>query len=351
MAKDGSGGPPDLFSHAAPIAPKSPVTGAQQLDLFVAFIGDVPLRDDKESMSVPLVSLSKGKRVAPIEWRSPNGEQFVNVTANATHGMATIWDMDVLIWAVSQINTAINAGRDVSPVLRFHPHDMLKAIGRDVGGDHYNALEDALRRLTGTLVETNIRSASKRRKSSFHLLERWDHDTDPVTGRSKGMTLTLPQWVYDGVVQHRDVLAISPRYFELTSGIARWLYRLARRHAGKQSTGWRCTMRVLHARSGSTQPLNQFARDVRRVVAGQGVPEYRLDIIQGQRGDEMVAMVRDPAKTELPQRRDLARIELPPGACSGDVLGGSPTTRHGGSPTKTRRITHRKRVQPIDPEG
>jgi plasmid replication initiation protein len=357
MAKDGNAGPPDLFSIAARFEPKVPVFGGQQpamniarhqLDLFVAFIGDVPLRDDREGMSVPLVSLSKGKRIAPIEWRSPDGERFVNVTANATHGMATIWDMDVLIWAVSQINEAINTGREVSPVLRFHPHDMLKAIGRDVGGDHYAALEEALRRLAGTLVETNIRSAIKRRREMFHLIEHWAHDTDPVTGRSKGMMLTLPGWIYDGVVQHRDVLAISPRYFDLTSGIARWLYRLARRHAGKQPAGWRFTMKVLHARSGSTQPLSQFAKDVRRVVAGQGVPEYRLDIIQGQRGDETVAMVRDPTKTELPQRRDLARIVVSPAACSGDEHGGSPPARHGGSPPKTRRITTRKRPQPSD---
>lgn len=124
-----------------------PVTATQhkasterQLDLFVAFIGDVPLRDDREGMSVPLVSLSKGKRTAPIEWRSPDGERFVNVTANAASGMATIWDMDVLIWAVSQINEAISTGREVSPVLRFHPHDMLKAIGRDVGGKDYTPI-------------------------------------------------------------------------------------------------------------------------------------------------------------------------------------------------------------------
>jgi plasmid replication initiation protein len=82
-----------------------------QLDLFVAFVGDVPLRDEREGMSIPLVSLSKNKRTVPIEWKSSDGERWVQVTANATHGMATIWDVDVLIWAVSQINAAVEAGR------------------------------------------------------------------------------------------------------------------------------------------------------------------------------------------------------------------------------------------------
>jgi plasmid replication initiation protein len=61
------------------------------IDLFVAF-GDVPLRDDREGMSVPLVSLSKNKRTAPIVWASASADhaRYVRVTANATHGMATI---------------------------------------------------------------------------------------------------------------------------------------------------------------------------------------------------------------------------------------------------------------------
>jgi plasmid replication initiation protein len=86
-----------------------------QLDLFVALMGEVPLRDDKEAMSVPIVSLAKGKRTTPIEWRSSNGERYVRVTANATHGMATIWDFDVILWAVSQLNEAVNKGLPVSP--------------------------------------------------------------------------------------------------------------------------------------------------------------------------------------------------------------------------------------------
>src|SRR4051812_13600150 len=172
------------------------MTATKQLDLFVAFVGDVPLRDDKESMSVPLVSLSKGKRTAPIEWTSADGSRYVRVTANATYGMATIWDMDVLIWVVSQINAAIEAGKPVSPELHFQPYDMLKAIDRGVSGKQYKELEATLNRLAGTLVETNIRTEGNRRKSTFHLLERWDHDTDDITERSKGLKLTLPQWVY-----------------------------------------------------------------------------------------------------------------------------------------------------------
>ncbi len=312
---------------------------AKQLDLFIALIGDVPLRDDLEGMSVPLVSLAKGKRMAPIEWASTDGARWLRVSPNAVHGMATIWDWDVLIWSISQLNAAVEAGEPTSPTLRFQPHDMLKAIGRGVGGDDYKSLEAALNRLAGTLVETNIRAGETRRKSSFHLLERWSHNVDEATGRSKGMTLELPSWVFDSVVKRRDVLSVAPAYFDLSSGIARWLYRLARRHAGKQSAGWRFTMKALHQRSGSTRAMKDFAIAVRKIVAGQGVPEYRLELVEGQAGDEVLVMTRDRDRVGLPQRRDLARVGLPASKRSGDEHGGSRAAEHGGSRAKTRRIT------------
>ncbi len=186
-------------------------------------------------------------------------------------------------------------------------------------------------------METNVRTSSTRRKAMFGLLEAWSHSTDPATGRSKGMTITLPRWLYEGVVEHRDVLAISPQYFGLSSGIARWLYRLARRHAGRQPTGWRFTMQRLHERSGSTRAMKDFAKDVRKVAAAQGVPEYRLDLIRGQTGEEVVSMIRDSAKAEAPRRRDLARIEFPPAAVrSGDGHVGSYPAEHVGSRARTR---------------
>jgi plasmid replication initiation protein len=330
--------------------PKRTADHPHQLDLFVALMGEVPLRDDKEAMSVPLVSLAKGKRTTPIEWRSSNGEWHVRVTANATHGMATIWDYDVIVWAVSQLNEAVNKGLPTSPVIRFQPYDMLRAIRRQVGGKDYKELEAALNRLAGTMIETNIRAGNTARKSSFHLLERWQHDTDATTGRSRGMMLELPQWMYDGVVKEHDVLTIAPEYFDITSGIARWLYRLARRHAGKQATGWRFTMRELHRRSGSVQARKEFAKGVRAVVE-KGIPEYRLNILTGQTGEELVAMERDPAKVGMPQRRDLAGLGTAAG-CSGDEHGGSPSTDTGDHhPPDTGDHHPRRGGSPPDPQA
>lgn len=282
----------------------------QQLDLFISVPGDVPLRDDREAMSVPLVSLSKRKRTAPIHWTSADGSRWVEVSAPATTGLASIWDYDIVLWCISQLNAAVEAKQPTSPDIHAMPYDILRAIGRDTSGRAYDDLEGALDRLTGTLIRTNIRMQGNRLKDRFHLIERVRSKVDEATGKPKGIIISLPMWLYKAVVEDREVLAVSPAYFDISSGIGRWLYRLARRHAGKQATGWRFTVKELHRRSGSTQRLGDFARDLRRAVAA-GVPEYRFDWIDGQHGDEVLHMQRDPAKVGPPQRRDLRRMTLP----------------------------------------
>lgn len=52
-----------------------------QFDLFIPFITDLPLRDQRETMERPFFSLSKKKRLKPIDYRSPDGSVWVRVEA------------------------------------------------------------------------------------------------------------------------------------------------------------------------------------------------------------------------------------------------------------------------------
>jgi plasmid replication initiation protein len=276
------------------------MTKNRQLDLFVALIGDVPFRDEREAMSAPLVALSKNKRTR-IEWQGPSGQRVL-VTAPEEYGIATIWDYDVLLWAISQINEAVNAGLAVSPRVSFHPYNMLRAIGRDTGGPGYSRLKAALHRLraTGVSYESPALDGKRRKLGAFNLLSAFEfEETDE--GQAKGAWLELPAWLFEAVTKDRDVLAISPRYFDLTSGLDRFLYRLARRHAGKQA-GWIFTFRDLHGRSGSSQSYGDFARDLRRAIARNALPEYRMREIEGANGPSL-SFNRDPAKLDGPSDR------------------------------------------------
>lgn len=273
-----------------------------QLDLFVATFADVPIKDQRDLAERPFVSLAKSPRLKPIEYSS--GDVFVKVSPGAAYGMATIYDMDVLMFAASQINAAIERGLQHSRVIRCHGYDILKTIHRSTSGRSYDELRDALRRLTSTTVETSIRAKGKQRLAHFSFLESWAEEIDETTGKSLGLTITLPDWIYTGIVDQRMLLTISGDYFEISSGIARWLYRVVRKHAGRQTTGWSFTMATLHEKSGSTQRLADFAKQVRVIVKADELPEYHLELYAGARGDECVwAVARDLLDQAHPSRK------------------------------------------------
>ena len=47
-----------------------------EFDLFIPALGDLSLRDQREVMERPFFSLQKRKRLKPIEYRSPDGENL-----------------------------------------------------------------------------------------------------------------------------------------------------------------------------------------------------------------------------------------------------------------------------------
>jgi plasmid replication initiation protein len=263
--------------------------GDHQPDLFAASFADIPIRDQRDAMERPFFSLSKKPRLTPIEYHV--GDVWVEVSANSKFGMASIWDADILIWASTQITEALDRGLTPSRTITFHPYNLLKAIRRPIGGTHYARLRAALERLTHTAVRTNIRANGKKKFASFHWLESWTEVTDEVTGETIGMTLILPEWFYQGIIMKGGVLTIHEDYFLLSGGIERWIYRVARKHAGSQETGWQFTMRQLYEKSGSMARFSDFALDVRKVVAADELPEYAISLTRNAEGEEVVHFV------------------------------------------------------------
>ena len=265
--------------------------GDEQPDLFAAYFTDIATRDQRDTMERPFFSLSKGKRLKPIDYEV--GNVSVKVTANAEHGMATIYDADILIWAVSQIRESLDRGEEASRYIRFHPTDLLKSVRRRTSGKEFILLREALRRLAGTYVETNIRVTEKRaRTTGFHWLEKWDEERDPTTGKTIYMEMTIPDWLYQGILDSKGVLTIHEDYFLLAGGLERFLYRVARKHGGHQELGWQFTMAQLHEKSGVTSPLKNFVLKIREIVAADSLPEYALELHKNNEGAEIVSFIR-----------------------------------------------------------
>ncbi len=244
-----------------------------------------PRRDQRDLMERPFFSLAKGRRVTPILYRA--GDIEVQVHAVPQHGMATIWDADVLIWAGSQLVEAADRGLTTSRYLRFKPYQLLTAIGRGTGQHQYLLLKAALARLQSTAIRTTIRNGPQWRRQQFSWINEWEERVT-ASGRCEGMEFILPDWLYRGVLDRQLVLTIDPAYFRLTGGIERWLYRVARKHAGHQPGGWAFEFRHLHAKSGSLSRFADFALDLRRIAARQPLPGYRLALRRTALGVELI---------------------------------------------------------------
>ncbi|MEO8883001.1 MAG: replication initiator protein A, partial [Devosia sp.] len=148
----------------------------EQLDLFRALPGDLAPRDAQDLMAYPFFSLAKSKRVVPIDFRA--GSIVIRVEAVPEHGMATIWDADVLIWAASQIVEARDAGFQPSRLMATTPYDILTFIGRGVSARDYHRLKAALDRLQSTTIATSIRQPTERRLHRFSWINEWKERAD-----------------------------------------------------------------------------------------------------------------------------------------------------------------------------
>jgi plasmid replication initiation protein len=230
----------------------------------------------------------------------------IRVEAVPEHGMATIWDADILIWAASQVVEARDLGFQPSRLMAATPYEILNFIGRGVSLRDYDRLKAALDRLQSTTIATSIRQPTERRLHRFSWINEWKERADG-SGRPLGLELILPDWFYNAVLDDALILTIDRAYFSLTGGLERWLYRLVRKHGGRQYFGWRFDVAHLHAKSGSLSPLKHFAYDLREIVRRQSLPGYRLAI------------------DELPRKGATLRFAPIDGATLAPTAGNTPT--------------------------
>jgi plasmid replication initiation protein len=265
-----------------------------QFDLFLPTIVDLRFRDQKDTMERPFFSLSKSKRMKPIEYVNENDGIFVTVQPHQDYGMATIWDADILIWAASVLADMKNRGtNDIPRELKFQPHDLLRAISRSTGGRDYAQLRDALERLKTTAVTTNVRVLRGKKNVMFSWIDGWEDLIDAQTKESRGMSITVSDWFYKGVTEDGGILSIDPAYFSITGGRERWLYRVARKHAGGNGAdGFAISMPVLFDKSGAEGTYRRFKFEILRIVQRNDLPGFSLAVRSEGDGEPLVHMLK-----------------------------------------------------------
>jgi len=259
-------------------------------DLFVDKASDSH-KDVRELMEFPFFSIQKTPCFEPKIYNDGR----VSIEVQPGHrGMATIWDKDLILYVTGIINRAIEDGNAPPTKVRFTPYDFLKRTRRSTGSKAYKDLGDTLNRLQSTSIRTNIVSGDERLEDRGFF--SWIKSGRLISRRISGRKLVpvyveveIEDWLWRLIAEDRSVLTINQEYFSITSGVARRLYELARKHVGRQPR-WVISFRRLLDKVGASavSPRN-FKRSLADVISAADLPEYDL-CFAAQRGEVLLTL-------------------------------------------------------------
>ena len=242
------------------------------------------MRELMDFMSYPFFSLSKNKMTKII---FKYQEVEIKIVAPSEIGIATVYDLDFLIWLTSQISQLLNKGITPPRTIRIRPSSFFKDTGRIRSGKEYKSFSATLVRLKSTTILTNIKAGNLIYYKGFS----WINDFEIVKDENEkvlGVKIELSEWFYRRCAKDKAYLAIDPAYFSLSSGIDRWLYGLARKHCGNNDI-WSFSIQGLFKRyPNQNRNIRFFKRDLLSAVKKNKLPEYILEQGIGENGKDTI---------------------------------------------------------------
>jgi hypothetical protein len=295
---------------------RAPPENDAQLMFFVPAIYDAPIKDDVNLMDVAPFSLSKTANKGILKYELK--DSLITIEGGAETGLATVFDYDIFLNMVSYLAEEVQRYRAAEkkglrptfPPKTYRPSasHILKFCRRSDGGKSYEDLEGALDRLANTTIKViNLAGGKRRQVDSRPLIGGYSVVSRTGANRIDTVEITIPDWVYLSVTKDEKalpLLTLHPDYFLISSGLGRFIYRLARKAAGKGEA--RYGIRALHERSGSTQELRKFAYDLRQLVARTQafpMPDFDLRFMDGKE-ETLLCMI---PRTDKPS----GQLELP----------------------------------------
>src|SRR5208337_3901324 len=186
-----------MVSETPNLAPALLPERHPQYDLFICDVADAVLKDLVPQMEHPFYSLSKKPETA-IRRYEHNGNWLQIIPS--VKGLATIYDKDILIYCISQLMERLKRNEPVGQRIRITSYDLLVFTNRGTAGKDYDALCEAIDRLAGTRITTNIRTGNEEQTDSFGLIDaasiRRKHGLD---GRLLWVEIKVSDWVFNAI--------------------------------------------------------------------------------------------------------------------------------------------------------
>lgn len=250
-------------------------------------------------MSTNWFSLAKTKRTQPIIHKS--GDSYIQIDGSAVHGLATIYDQDILIYIISNLQERKNNGETLTDFITLSVPDYFYFIGKRYkpSVNAYADFTKALIRLFSTKITTNIESirtdprdglVKDTKAQGFSFLLQYDFSITELLGRSseyfsrREYKVQIPRFIFNAVKYDNQTLKLNPDYFKLTSATERFLYLYARKSAGIQSSGWTESIENIHRKSGALSSVSKFLHALKPALQRGSILDYKVTATAAPRG-------------------------------------------------------------------
>lgn len=297
------------------------------------FLLDSPLygeiRGERSLMAFPFFALSKNAWMKPLSYQTDTVTIEVRPSAS---GVATIYDKEIVLYIASLMAAKLEAGEDVAQDFVFTAHDLFSVTGSNHSARSYGRLSEALERLQGTQIKTNIEAGGEGEEGFFSWLsEAKLHYNKTRAGerRLKAVKVRLCDWLFRAILLDRHVLDYAAAYFQL-GPIERRIYEVAR--STGDGDGFEIDLATFRLQIGYQNPLANFRAALRQIAGANTIPDYRLELIETVSDpDAVVDTVKrgrksNPVKvviTRRPALLDSAPLIGPPTEAAHEVARGS----------------------------
>lgn len=236
------------------------------------------IRGERSLMAFPFFALSKNAWMKPLAYATPTVSIEVRPSAR---GVATIYDKEIVLYIASLMALKMDAGKQVSQDFIFTAHDLFSVTGSNHSARSYTRLADALERLQGTQIKTNIEAGGEGEDGFFSWLSeaRLQYArSGKGEKRLKAVKVRLCDWLFRAILRDRQVLDYASTYFQL-GPIERRIYEVARSTC-VDDEALEMDLQTLKLQIGFQNPLSNFRIAMRQIAAANTIPDYDIQLIE-----------------------------------------------------------------------
>lgn len=234
-----------------------------------------PVRGERSLMAWPFFALAKKAWMQPLTYKK--GDISIEI-GPGPKGVATIYDKEILLYIASLMVSKVEAGKAIGQEFSFSANDLFSVTGVNKSARSYTRLSEALERLQGTQIKTNIEAGGEGEEGFFSWLQEAKLQYSKGEGgvkRLKAVKIRLCDWLYRAIMVDRQVLEYASTYFQL-GPVERQLYEVARSLCVDGQTT--IPLEDLRLQMGYQGSSRQFKFALTKTIKEDPIPGFRFEI-------------------------------------------------------------------------